>query len=171
MTMDPTFESQFAGLVEGHPGKSDADSWSGDEHSRYHHYLAAHKRFGPRRVIRTANLDPDIAMSEATIVAIIDEEAKGVADDALKELLGWCRSECAHRSFVVQRVDEWLQLSMIDEANYSVDGILSGSDWLQRNAVARATSQRVLESLANHGRTSKVRSAARSKAKLLDKGP
>jgi hypothetical protein len=62
-----------------------------------------------------------------------------------------------------RRLEEWALFKAIAGENaWSTSDLTNASNWLQRKVAERAHSSRALATLAEHGRTNRVRATARS---------
>lgn len=153
-------------------GDADVDRLVHDEHVRYQMYVDALSLASPseeRELISTVLRDPDSIMSEAAVVAHVDRRASILHSrssfHAWTELL----VESASRySFIIRRINEWeIFKEIMDGGTGSVESLRDASDWLQRKLSQEATSRAALETLAEIGRTKRVRNMAESRARTL----
>jgi hypothetical protein len=76
------------------------------------------------------------------------------------------------REFPERRLREWkLIRDVAAEPRSIIDDLPDASDWCQRRLVEHATSDVVLEELAEHGWSKRVRNAARQRLRGRSPGP
>lgn len=76
------------------------------------------------------------------------------------------------REFPERRLREWTLIREVAaEPRSIIDDLPDASDWCQRRLVERATSDLVLEELAEHGWSKRVRNAARQRLRGRSPGP
>jgi hypothetical protein len=141
-----------------------------DEHARYQMYLNALSSASPleeRELIATVLRDPDGVMAEAAVANHIDRQAsilhrRSSYDTWTTRIVDLLNQ----RDFLMGRMKEWkLFKEIMEDGTANVDALRDASDWLQRKVSQDATSQAVLEKLAEVGRTKRVRNVAISRSK------
>lgn len=106
---------------------------------------------------------PDRVMAESAVVRPLDRRAGdlhlGPAWEAWAESMA---RATAGRPFPARRLREWTLLRAIARSRpWHPDALLTASDWLRRTAAASSNAA-ALEILAEHGRTRRIRDAART---------
>ena len=138
-----------------------------DEHLRYDLYLAALEATAPEDEVRLIDVvlrEPDATMRDAALGATVDRRASTLA---LEEFASWFEERSPQlrtSTFARQRGDEWILYGRIAAGlDVAPKDYLNSSDWLQRKLSAETTSEQVLEVLAEHGRTKRIRGRARER--------
>ncbi|MBM9507585.1 hypothetical protein [Actinacidiphila acididurans] len=107
--------------------------------------------------------DPDRVMAESAVVRHLDRRAGDLHLGPAWE--PWAESMAratTGRPFLARRLREWALLRAIAlRRPWCSDALLAASDWLQRKAAATPNAT-ALEILAEHGRTRRIRNAART---------
>jgi hypothetical protein len=142
-------------LAEG-VGETDVDL--DDEHSRWAVYAAAVPREDLRPLLREAVVEGD-EMAKVVVVDVLEhvdaEEGRAWVDG-----LG----ASAGRSFAEGRLREWsLIRELVARPRSIVDDLPDLTLWCQRQLVDRVPVDVVLDDLAEHGTSRKVRHAARER--------
>ncbi|WP_205624210.1 hypothetical protein [Amycolatopsis vancoresmycina] len=133
------------------------------EHERYARYLLEFANVSDDdepELVRAVLTDPDRVMAESAVVRHLDLRAAALL--AGHGFPAWAARMGAlvldHR-FPAQRLREWVLLRAIThDEGWLASELTSASDWLQRRACAVPAALTVL---AEHGRTRRVRTAAR----------
>lgn len=109
------------------------------------------------RVLASLTSEPDEALRSAVVIRAIEYSHDEDRERWLAQL-----SDGKIRDFARRRLTETRLLNALDQAHGSSDlnGLREGSDWLQRRAAELCRSTPVLELLAEHGRTRRVRRKA-----------
>lgn len=143
-----------------------------DEHSRYALYLDALKTADTAdqlSIMRLLAGDPDQTMAQSVVVWNIDRMAQQLPSS--ESFQAWLREigeELVPFEFAQKRADEWLLAKQIAEGA-KVDGnrIVLATDWLQRKLSSETPSRACLETLAESGRTRRIRHGAQERLKRL----
>lgn len=152
------------------PKSADVDDLLLDEHLRYRFYLDALAQadsVAEAEFISLVLADPDKVMAEAAVVNQVDRRAAEF--DSAASFTAWVTQildRAAGFPFLERRVREWeIYRRLSDGDTVGVDVLRDSSDWLQRKLAVDATSNAVLRSLAEFGRTKRVRNVARSRVR------
>jgi len=144
----------------------DADSLASDEHLRYDFYLKAFALAPPpddRTLLSVVLRDPDHAMGEAAAVAFVRRQAQQHA--SYQSFASWAAGVSditRSRAFLSGRIQEWSEFKQVMETRHlSSDSLNQFSDWLQRRLSEEAESPEVLATLAESGRTKRIRNTAK----------
>ncbi len=151
--------------------RDDGASVTGEpaEHARFHEHLSALSEVAAAdecNLLATILTDPDQTMAQSAVIRHIDSKAPCFEHD--EAYLQWR----AHVAIVVgahraarARLDEWTLFRAINaDSDWSATDLFAASDWLQRKAAGETQSPRALTLLAEHGRTRRIRAAARIRA-------
>jgi hypothetical protein len=144
----------------------DADSLANDEHLRYDFYFKALTLAAPpddRTLLSVVLRDPDHAMGEAAAVEFVRRQAQQHV--SYQSFVSWAAGVSditRSQAFLSRRVQEWSEFKQIMETRHlSSDSLSQFSDWLQRKLSQEAESPEVLATLAESGRTKRVRNTAK----------
>ncbi|MGC1282175.1 MAG: hypothetical protein WA895_04500 [Streptosporangiaceae bacterium] len=150
----------------------DLNALVSDEHERYEFYTKAFVLAPPpddRTLLSLVLRDPDRAMGEAAAVEFINRQARQHA--SYQSFVSWAATVSGiiqGRDFLVRRIQEWSEFkSVIEGARLSRDSLEHFSDWLQRKLSDEAGSQEVLATLAEFGRTKRIRNTAKQRLKTI----
>jgi hypothetical protein len=143
-----------------------------DEHVRYEFYTKAFALAPPpddRTLLSLVLRDPDQAMGEAAAVEFINRQARQHA--SYQSFVSWAATVSdviQSRDFLVRRVQEWSEFKSVLECEHiSPDSLDHFSDWLQRKLSDEADSPEVLATLAQFGRTKRIRNTAKQRLKTI----
>ena len=136
------------------------------EHRRFHGYLRALDQVrdaDETDLVTRVLADPDQAMAQAAVVRHIDCRAANLYPGPAYE--PWAQSMTRITSgypFLELRLREWTLFRAITLGlPWHQDALIESSDWLQRKTAA-AFNAAALALLAEHGRTHRIRNAAKS---------
>lgn len=153
--------SEDTGLAD-----QDVDSLVSDEHVRYEFYVKAFALAPPpddRSLLRVVLRDPDHPMGEAAAVEFVGRQAQ--QHTSYQAFVSWAAGVSditRSRVFLSRRIQEWSNFKQIMETGHlSSDSLNQFSDWLQRKLSEEADSPEVLATLAEFGRTKRIRNAAK----------
>ena len=144
----------------------DLNALVSDEHERYEFYTKAFVLAPPpddRTLLSLVLRDPDRAMGEAAAVEFINRQARQHA--SYQSFVSWAATVSGviqSRDFLVRRIQ-----SVIEGGRLSPDSLEHFSDWLQRKLSDEAGSQEVLATLAEFGRTKRIRNTAKQRLKTI----
>ena len=152
--------------------EDDPDEVAIDEHQRYELYREALAGSTPNRereLMAIVLADPDTAMRDSAIVAHIDRSAAPRTDIAdFMQWYGSVRDLLDRSPFARRRGEDWL---IVKEAESGDDmqnlDVENWSDWLQRKLSEETPSLNVLRSLAESGRSRRIRSTAHRRLSAL----
>jgi hypothetical protein len=154
--------SKDAGLAE-----QDADALVDDEHARYEFYVKVFALAPPpddRMLLCAVLRDPDHAMGGAAAVEFVRQRAQRHVSYRSFDSWAASLSGIQEGSFLARRIEEWSEFKRIMESGrLSVDSLDGFSDWLQRKLSDEADSAEVLASLAEFGRTKRIRNTAKQR--------
>jgi hypothetical protein len=165
MTLSETLKTISAdiGLVD-----QDCTMLVNDEHARYDFYIKAIAMAPPpddSTLLRVVLRDPDRAMGEAAAIELITRRAQ--RHTSHRSFASWAAtvSDAAqNRMFLSKRIQEWSEFKRITESGrLSPDSLEQFSDWLQRKISEDADSAEVLATLAELGRTKRIRNISKQR--------
>lgn len=161
------FDQGLRDLNRRYGGKHSDRNILADEHLRLELYRAAQGSLPVGKLAALILADPEFVMADAALVELIDYAAAEQAGAAFSE---WSSvvldAGVDRRAFPRKRIHEWrLLISLDDQPAEGLADLVEGSDWLQRNAAGRTNQRTVLEALAEHGRTRRIRSLAGERLK------
>lgn len=141
------------------------------EHGRFHGHLEALSQVrdaDESDLVTRVLADPDQAMAQSAVVRHLDRRAADLCPGPAYE--PWAQSMARTTSgypFLERRLREWTLFRAITLGlPWQQDALVESSDWLQRK-VAVALNADALALLAEHGRTRRIRNAARSRLELV----
>jgi hypothetical protein len=144
------------------------------EHARFHGYIRALSQVAgadERDLVRTVLTDPDHAVAQSAVIRHIDRMSEHLgSDERYAQWHGRIAPVVEGHELLRRRLQEWaLFKAIVGENAWSTSDLADASNWLQRKVAERAHSPRALATLAEHGRTNRVRATARSRLnQLLD---
>ena len=138
------------------------------EHARFHGYIRALSQVADadeRDLVRTVLTDPDHAVAQSAIIRHIDRTAEHLgADEAYAQWHERIAPVVEDHELLRHRLEEWaLFNAIVGENAWSTADMANASNWLQRKVAERTHSPRALATLAEHGRTNRVRATARTR--------
>lgn len=146
-------------LLAGHLGAERPRAGWGDEHDRAALYHRSFDAPGARGLLLAAALEEPVPSIRSWIgVQMIERVPPG-------ELEHWLR--VADDPYAERRALEVARLRDLASAPFDASEIEGWSDWLQRRAVVETHRPDVLEALALHGRSKKVRATAKEFLEVL----
>ncbi|WP_327675509.1 hypothetical protein [Kitasatospora sp. NBC_00458] len=146
------------------PDEPDRDP---DEHVRFARYRRAFDEVAPEdaaRLVTRVLTDPDPAVANSAVCEYLDRRAAELLTDPgypawSHEMTGPASAD----GFTARRLREWdLLRAMTLEEPWDAAQLLAASNWLQLGTAERAPSRAALETLADAGRTRRIRNTARS---------
>jgi hypothetical protein len=166
------FDRDLRDLNQRDGGKHSDRNVLADEHLRLELYRAARGSLPIEELAALILADPDFVMADAALVELIDSAAAEQPGAAFSE---WSSAVLdagvERRAFPTKRIHEWrLLISLDDQPGDALADLVDGSDWLQRIAAGRTNQRTVLEALAEHGRTKRIRALAGERLKSPDGG-
>ena len=142
------------------------------EHVRFHGYIRALSEVpdsSEHGLLMQILEDPDRAMAESVVIGHLDRRALALNNDDVA-FTAWCHriaDALRGHELAERRLREWMLLHEIDSGRpWDTADLVQASDWLQRRLAELAEladSEQALTTLAIHGRTSRIRNAARSR--------
>lgn len=138
------------------------------EHARFHGYIRALSQVADadeRDLLRTVLGDPDHAVAQSAVIRHIDRTAEHLGSaERYAQWHGRIAAVVEGHELLRRRLEEWAPFKAIGGENpWSTSDLVDASNWLQREVSERADSPRALATLAEHGRTNRVRSTAQSR--------
>ena len=138
-----------------------------DEHLRYELYVDALSLVSSEKdeqLIDIVLRDADPVMREAALGAFVDRVASSRSTESFGRWYEARQTRLSSSKFASQRAKEWLTYKDVMEGRHvpSVQ-YLEASDWLQRKLGEDSTASEVLESLAEGGRTKRIRGIAKDR--------
>lgn len=135
-----------------------ATNWM--EHDRWRLYQKASAVPDAHELLqRLAQIEPVPSMASAVVVLLIERSDRSHRQELVNLL------DSSVRAFPERRVRELEVLESINDpecyGRINAEAVRAWSDWLQMKVIGLARRERVLELLAVHGRTKKIRRAAR----------
>ncbi|GGT43110.1 hypothetical protein [Streptomyces purpureus] len=139
------------------------------EHMRFARYIDALAQVPPARetaLIADVLADPDRAMAESAVTRHLDRRATELLADP--EFPVWTASmgdTVARFPFLTRRLAEWSLFRAVSATggHWEPGALIAATDWLQRKVSEHSASPQALRTLAEHGRTRRVRNAARAR--------
>ncbi|MFJ8433967.1 hypothetical protein ACIQ9P_21965 [Kitasatospora sp. NPDC094019] len=143
-----------------------------DEHVRFAHYREAFAGVAAEDaaalVVRVLG-DPDGQMANSAVCEYLDRRAAELLTDP--GYPAWCREmtgPVAVDDFSAGRLREWTLLrTMTLEEPWDAEALLTASDWLQLRTAEKSLAMTALATLAEGGRTRRVRNNAKSRLAAL----
>lgn len=165
--MSPEFDEAFTDLARL---AGVVCSLRPDSHERFGVYQGMlTDSTGRSAMERCLGLEPDEALATSVLAALLEQVA-GAGRQRLVDLA----PPSGHR-FLAERAHDLEVLDHLAGAATSgevvdriADRVVAGSDWLQRRAAERSTSEPLLQALAQRGRTRKVRTLSRARLGAVD---
>ncbi|MFG2332528.1 hypothetical protein ACGFMM_23225 [Streptomyces sp. NPDC048604] len=136
------------------------------EHARFAEYLDDLQQVADAdefALVRTVLGDPDRAMAQSAVVRHVDRRAADLHRHPA--FVPWAEEMTAatggRHPFLTRRLEEWALFRAMELGRaWRPDALLNSSDWLQRKAAETSSNATVLELLAVHGRTKRIRATA-----------
>lgn len=145
---------ELASVQGAHPGDLD------DEHERWALYLVAIRQgLGIAQLFDLLPLEPDLAMSSSAVVNLVERSAPEERRAWLSRIPQEAREYPEGRVVELETVDAILSGDL--PASHVAANLDSWSNWLQIRITDYVEDPAVLEILAEHGRTERIRRQAR----------
>lgn len=155
--------SSDAGLAD-----SDINALVSDERARYEFYIKAFALAPPPddlTLLCAALRDPDHTMGEAAAAEFIARQAQRYT--SYQSFVSWTATVSdvtRSRDFLTRRIREWSEFkSVMESGHLGPDFLDHFSDWLQRKLSDEAGTPEVLATLAELGRTKRIRNIAKQR--------
>ncbi|MBR7839619.1 hypothetical protein KDL01_40580 [Actinospica durhamensis] len=146
---------------------------SGDpaEHARFHGYVRALSQVADVDecdLVRTVLADPDHVMAQSAVIRHIDRTAERLGSDGgylrWRERIAPVVQGDQGDELLRRRLQEWtLFKAILGENAWSGADLVDASNWLQLKVAERALTPRALATLAERGRTNRIRTTARAR--------
>ncbi|MFD8735923.1 hypothetical protein ACFV06_13525 [Streptomyces sp. NPDC059618] len=137
-----------------------------DEHVRFTAYLGKLGHVADADEVDLVShvlTDPDQAMARSVVLRHLDRRAAGLYPGPAYEKWAQTMTQATiDHPFLVQRLREWSLFRAITlELPWQSENLLASSNWLQLKTAA-GTNAEAIETLAEAGRTKRIRNAART---------
>lgn len=137
------------------------------EHARFDGHLRALSTVSDAdelTLIRSVLTDPDPGMAQSSVLRHIDAKAERLDDIAYAQWRDHIAPAIESHELLLLRLTEWALLkSLLSDHPWQAADLTNASNWLQRKAAEHAPSPRALTTLAEHGRTKRVRGTAQTR--------
>ncbi|WP_129291761.1 hypothetical protein [Streptomyces sp. N1] len=137
-----------------------------DEHVRFAAYLNQLRQVADTDefdLISRVLADPDQTMAQSAVLRHLDRRAADLHPDPAYEAWAQVMTQAATgHAFLAQRLREWSLFRAVTlELLWYPDDLLTSSNWLQLK-IAAGTNTQAIETLAEAGRTKRIRNTANS---------
>ncbi|MER5866241.1 hypothetical protein [Kitasatospora sp. NPDC002040] len=147
---------------------ADDPGWEPDEHVRFARYRRAFDKVSAEdaaALVTRVLTDPDVAMANSAVCEYLDRRAAELLTDP--GYPSWClelTGPVAVDDFSARRLREWtlLRAMTLDEP-WDAETLLAASNWLQLRCAEESTATTALATLAEDGRTRRIRNIAKSR--------
>lgn len=155
-------------VILGDLVSADDPDWDPDEHVRFARYRRAFAEVAAEdaaTLVARVLTDPDRQMANSAVCEYLDRRAAELLTDP--GYPAWCREmtgPVAVDDFSARRLREWtlLRAMTLDEP-WDAETLLAASNWLQLHTAEKSLAVIALATLAEGGRTRRIRNIAKSR--------
>ncbi|MFF3726910.1 hypothetical protein ACFYYM_31590 [Streptomyces erythrochromogenes] len=155
-------------VILGGVVSADDPGWEPDEHVRFARYRRAFDKVSAEdaaALVSRVLTDPDVGMANSAVCEYLDRRAAELFTDP--GYPSWClemTGPVAVDDFSARRLREWtlLRAMALDEP-WDAETLLAASNWLQLRCAEESSATTALATLAEGGRTRRIRNIARSR--------
>ncbi|GAA2776077.1 hypothetical protein [Streptomyces showdoensis] len=155
-------------MTLGDAASADDPDWEPDEHVRFARYREVFDKVSDEdaaALVTRVLTDPDAGMANSAVCEYLDRRAAELLTDP--GYPSWCREltgPVAVDDFSARRLREWTLLRAMTLGDpWDAETLLVASNWLQLRSAEESSAVTILATLAEGGRTRRIRNIARSR--------